>query len=278
MMTDRTDLGRGINFTNPISVSANPTASWDLGTELDMYAELPVDGVGLSAFKLANHGWEKAISSIIARELPVKFLAHGLTAQPGDNLRWKSDLDLLSGAVTAAARLGAPTVFFTSGPSGILTWEQAADRLAQHLKPLTELAQDVGVTLAVENTMSMNGHISFAHSIRDALELAEILDVGMCVDLLCGAQDAGLEETLRRGLSRIQIVQVSDFRLGTRTLPNRWVPGDGDLPVSQLLSRTLDVGYTGLVDIEILGPAIDLEGPESALRRSIQWLSAQLGR
>ncbi len=278
MITDQTDLPSRIHFANPISVSSNPTASWDLGTELDMYAELPVDGVGLSAFKLANHGWQKAISAIVARKLPVKFLAHGLTAQPGDNLRWKADLDLLSGAVTAAARLGAPTVFFTSGPSGILTWEQAADRLAQHLKPLIQLAQDMGVALAVENTMSMNGHISFAHSIRDALELAEILDVGMCVDLLCGAQDAGLEATLSRGLPRIQIIQVSDFRWGTRSLPNRWVPGDGDLPMSQLLARTLDVGYTGLVDIEILGPAIDLEGPESALRRSLSWLGSQLGR
>ncbi len=278
MMTDQTELTSRMHFPNPISVSSNPTAAWDLGTELDMYARLPVDGVGLSALKLANHGWQKAISAIIARKLPVKFLAHGLTAEPGDNLRWKADLDLLSGAVTAAARLGAPTVFFTGGPSGLLTWEQAADRLGQHLKPLIRLAKDTGVTLAVENTMSMNGHISFAHSVRDALELAEILDVGMCVDLLCGAQDAGLEATLIRGLSRIRIVQVSDFRLGTRTLPNRWVPGDGDLPVSQLLARTLAVGYTGLVDIEILGPAIDLEGPESALRRSINWLDSQLGR
>jgi hypothetical protein len=32
------------------------------------------------------------------------------------------------------------------------------------------------------------------------------------------------------------------------------------------------LGYTGLVDLELLGPVIDEEGPENAMARGLEWM------
>lgn len=60
--------------------------------------------------------------------------------------------------------------------------------------------------------------------------------------------------------------------MGTLSVPNRWVPGDGDLPIARLLAETLALGYRGVVDLELVGPAIKAEGPEFALSRALKWL------
>ena len=74
----------------------------------------------------------------------------------------------------------------------------------------------------------------------------------------------------------MRLVQFSDFIVGTLVQPNRWVPGDGDLPLERLLDDVLAAGYTGIFDLELLGPAIAEEGAESALRRGLEWMTRML--
>jgi sugar phosphate isomerase/epimerase len=96
------------------------------------------------------------------------------------------------------------------------------------------------------------------------------------VDLYCCWQEKALVDTLRAELDRIRLVQVSDFRVGTLAMPNRWVPGDADVPLQRLLRQLTDLGYQGILDLELLGPAIDQEGAQHALTRGIEWLASRL--
>jgi sugar phosphate isomerase/epimerase len=61
-------------------------------------------------------------------------------------------------------------------------------------------------------------------------------------------------------------------------MPCRLVPGDGAIPLERLLAQLLDAGYPGPFDLELLGPEIDREGPDAALRRGADWLRAALAR
>ena len=81
---------------------------------------------------------------------------------------------------------------------------------------------------------------------------------------------------LRDHLDRIDLVQISDFVVGTLTQPNRWVPGDGDLPLGALLDVLQAAGYTGIIDLELLGPKIAEEGPRRAIERGTAWLTREL--
>lgn len=72
-------------------------------------------------------------------------------------------------------------------------------------------------------------------------------------------------------------MQLSDYAIGTRSTPHRLVPGDGDIPLARIVHQLLDAGYAGVFDIEIVGPAIDDEGYERAIERSIAAVQDLLG-
>jgi sugar phosphate isomerase/epimerase len=45
--------------------------------------------------------------------------------------------------------------------------------------------------------------------------------------------------------------------------------GEGELPIRRLMHEVLDSGYKGVFDLEVLGPLIEKEGYESAVRRGV---------
>lgn len=257
--------------------SMNPMAalSWSLAPEIAMYERIGTTHIGLSAAKAAALGTQAVVDGLAGSAAHVEYLCHGITSRV-DGKEYTRELNLVWQALRMAADLGADTVYVTTGPSGGLSWEQAADALAEHLAPVVRHASELGVALAIENTMSIRSDLSFTHSLRDTAALARRLGAGLCVDLYCCWSEAGLLDTFRDNLDLVRLVQVSDFRMGTLSVPNRWVPGDGDLPLDRLLTGVLEAGYRGPVDLELLGPAIETEGAESALRRGLDWLNDRL--
>jgi sugar phosphate isomerase/epimerase len=267
-----------LTHDNPVCVSGMAAAAWSLPDELAMYRRTGTDLVGIGAAKLSAYGWDRARSEIERSGVRMGYVVHAFTADPEDEAGWGRQVRALTTAVENAAVLGAGVVYLVSGPSGRLSWERAADLFAERMAPVVQRAGELGVALAVENTLPVKCDISFVHTVRDAVALAERTGIGLCVDLYCCWQERGLGDTLRGALDRIRLLQVSDFRIGTQTFPNRWVPGDGDLPMAALLQDVLTVGYGGIVDIELLGPAIEGEGAEPALTRAVAWTKDQLGR
>jgi sugar phosphate isomerase/epimerase len=54
------------------------------------------------------------------------------------------------------------------------------------------------------------------------------------------------------------------------------VPGDGLVPIAEILGWLSDAGYTGVVDLELNGPRIDEEGHLQAARRGAAVLDTVL--
>jgi hydroxypyruvate isomerase len=120
--------------------------------------------------------------------------------------------------------------------------------------------------------------LSFSHTARDAFALADRIP-GLWVDL--DLFHVWTEPDLRDGISshahRISLVQVSDFAAGDRSLAARALPGDGIVPIEEILGWLSDAGYSGIVDLELNGPRIDEEGHLQAARRGALVLDAVLG-
>lgn len=261
---------------NPTCVSGMAAMSWALPAEIAMYRRTGTDLVGLQCAKVAAFG-VPALGDLLAEHgVRVGYLVHAFTAHPDDEPGWAQQIAALQAGVVNARTLGADLVYLTSGPSAHLTWEEAADRFAGRIAPVVTAAREHGVRLAVENTLPFRCDLSFTHTARDAVALADLCGIGICLDLYCCWQERGLTDLVRERVAQIEILQVSDFRVGTSTFPNRWVPGDADLPMANLLGTVLRAGYTGIVDVELLGPAIEAEGAESAVTRSIAWMRARI--
>jgi sugar phosphate isomerase/epimerase len=169
-------------------------------------------------------------------------------------------------------------VYLLTGGRGSLSWRQAAAEFCATVAPCVEHAHGRGVALAVENASSLYADIHIAHSLRDTIVLAEMAELGICIDLFHCWTEADLPALVERALPRTELVQLSDYVLGDRALPARAVPGDGSIPIEPFLDQVLAGGYAHGFDLELIGPRIDAEGRPAAARRACQAVSGLLDR
>jgi sugar phosphate isomerase/epimerase len=179
----------------------------------------------------------------------------------------------LNAVIDVAVALGKPDIYVLTGARGALSWEQAADRFAELVAPCRARADTGGVRLLVENASAFNADIHMAHTLADTITLATAAGIGVCVDVHACWTEAGLSELIRRAMPLTGLIQVSDYVLGDRCAPCRAVPGDGAIPLQRIIGDALEAGYTGVFDIELVGPRIDEEGPRAATARAARRVS-----
>jgi sugar phosphate isomerase/epimerase len=239
-----------------VCVSGISTWNQSVADDLALYEELGIHTIGASLRKLsADEEVDRLATSAVSVANVIGVGHSGLTH-----------------ALDVAHRLSAPTVVFTTGPAGGLEWDDAADQLTTALVGVPREP----VRLCLEHTNSLRVDVSFVHTLRDAVDVASRLDIDVCMEINACWAERELGRTIRDGIDRIGIVQVSDFAVGTLSTPNRLVPGDGDIPLRRIIGWLLDAGYQGVFDLELVGPTIEAEGYRGALERSCTYLSELL--
>ena len=226
--------------------------------------------------KLEAAGWDRSLAALASSGLVTASLLHPGWFSLDDPSRWDAEQATLIRSIEAADTLGATAVYGTTGKKGALVWEQAADRFADAVAPAAARARDLGIDLALETTNPLFADLSFLHCLPDALAVAETADLALCIDVFVCWTDRGLRQAIERAAPRCPLVQVSDYVLGGRSMPTRAVPGDGDIPLAEILGWVLDAGFAGVFDLELMGPRIDAEGALGALARTAEWMAALL--
>jgi sugar phosphate isomerase/epimerase len=226
--------------------------------------------------KLESAGWDAGVAALGSSGLVTASLLHPGWFSLDDPARWPDEQAMLKRSIDAADALGASAVYGTTGKKGALTWEAAADRFAEAVAPVAAWARAAGIDLTLETTNPLFADLSFLHCLPDALEVAEASGLALCVDLFVCWTDRGLRAAIERCAPRCPLVQVSDYVLGGRSMPTRAVPGDGDIPLAELVGWVLASSFAGVFDLELMGPRIDEEGPLGALRRAGEWMGALL--
>lgn len=256
-----------------ISVSAISTFGWSLTEDLAFYARTGITNVGISVAKLERHGWDDGARRVVDAGVRVTNLI-GLgpfhLAHPD---RWPAQQERLLRALDVATRVRAECLVFTTGPAGPLPWDEAADALDAAMAPVLAAARDHAIPFVIEHTNPLRVDVGFVHTLRDAIDLARRLGTGVCMELAACWAERDLVATVQAGVDTLRLVQVSDYAVGTLTTPARLVPGDGDIPIARILDDVLDAGYAGCFDLELIGPAIDAEGYEAAVLRSVTRLT-----
>lgn len=208
--------------------------------------------------------------------LPKVVAAQGYTVETVFHLF--ESTDKLHRVIDAAAAIGARSIYMLTGGRGQLSWEDAADRFCGAVQPGVEAARQAGVALAIENASGLYADIHIAHTLRDAIDLAELAGLGVCIDLFHCWTEAHLSALVERALPRTVMIQLSDYVLGDRALPARAVPGDGVIPLETVVGQALAAGYPHGFDLELIGPRIEREGRVAAARRAREAASAMLQR
>jgi sugar phosphate isomerase/epimerase len=197
-------------------------------------------------------------------------------------------LDLSSGPASAASlrraeqdidlavAVGAAAMYGLAGPRTSARWDACADAYVNAVGELAGYAAGRGVTLAIEPTSWLYADLTFIHTFHDALLVALRAGMGICLDAFHVWTEAGLREDIGEHAGLIAHVQLSDMTRGSRALPCRAVPGDGDVPLAAVVQWLLDAGYPGVFDCELNGPAIDAIGHHAAAAQTANWLDKLL--
>ena len=260
-------------------VSAISTFNLGLGEDLAFWERYHIDTVGVSVAKLERFGWEegtKLVADAVERGLRVANLIGLGPFNLANPASWPRQQDRFVHSLDTAGAVGAQCIVFTTGPFAPLTWEAAADNLETALAPVLHEAATRNIPVAIEHTNSLRVDVGFVHTLNDAIDLARRLDVGVCMEINACWAERALERTIRGGIDRIRLVQVSDFKVGTVASSQRLVPGDGDVPLARILGVVLDAGYPGVFDLELIGDAIVAEGYDAAVPRAVDALGALL--
>src|SRR5579862_9196119 len=257
-----------------LSINSLSTAGWTIEQDLDLYDRLGIDQAGLYIEKLEAER-RSAVDRVRAAGLKVSHVfTRGLT--PSDRSRWPEEQARLIHAVEMGAALGAPMLSLTTGPAGPLSWDQAVLALGEGLAPVSEAAAGLGMHVAIEQTLPVRVEIGFVHNFRDSIEAAGRtgLRVVMEANYCFGERD--LAATIETGASLVGMVQLSDLVPPSTTIPDRAVPGDGVVPLAEIIDLTLAAGYRGVYELEAMGARIEQEGYERACQRGLAVLDQLL--
>jgi sugar phosphate isomerase/epimerase len=253
-----------------VSLSAISSFKWTLDDDLAFYERAGITAIGASLGKLEAAGIEDGARRLKDSGVRVTNLIGLGPFHLNRPEQWVTQRDRIRRAVDAAEAVRAECMILTTGPAGQLPWEDAADALETALEPVVGDARARGIPFGLEHTNSLRADVGFIHSLKDCVDVARRLGIGVCVETNACWAERGLADTIRAGVETFRIVQVSDYAIGTHSTPDRMVPGDGDIPFERILGQILGAGYEGAFDLELIGPKIDDEGYEQACTRAVR--------
>ena len=262
-------------MTHPrISITTISSWTWTVEQDIAWFKQEGVAAMGVPTTKFAGDS-EKAVAALAASGLTFTALSAGT----GGGMIESEDAALaeLAATIDMAQRLRAPSLYFLTGPTKPrMATDEAYAALIRCLPKVNAYAHERGVRLAIEHNSISSRAIGFVHTVAGVAEIARAADVDICLELQNCWYEPDLPRLLRENVDRLCIVQVSDFLIDEPLRNNRRVPGDGSMPLEWMIGELREAGYKGFFEIEVLGPAIEQEGYDSAMRRSVEWLAERL--
>jgi sugar phosphate isomerase/epimerase len=248
------------------------TYGWPIEMDLAAYSRHGYKGIEIWLNKVARNGApyyevpSGQLSPGIVRDLvsdlagsglqAVSVVCAGLLTEPDDD-EWQARVQHLSFTVRLAADIGASCVLVVPGNLHGTSRRRAVERAASALQEVLPTADRAGVDLAIEPLRPV--HTDFVNTIPHALEIVELVNdrrCGLCLDTYqLWRGDEERDDVIREigeAAAWARIVQVADSPPVPRSTEDRKVPGEGVLPLAEMLAELFVRGYDGWLPVEIM--------------------------
>ncbi len=241
-------------------ISEFTTYPWTFEHDVEVYSRLGVETIEVCEFKL-DQSWigdqlaqigqqGLTISSVqpVVRTLFPSQSQPEPTNIPDRMARFAQTIEHFGDLAS-----GVPFVTNTGNPPGG-NIQEVLDTAAREYRKVADLAQERGARVALEPLNASIANIETAiWTLQQGMRIVEAVDranFGICLDFWNIWQNADIEDAIRTSGDRIFIVQLSDWRT-PRSFQDRLIPGDGDIPIPDLLRATVAAGYRGPYVVEI---------------------------
>ena len=263
-------------MTHPLlSIDSMSTFTWSFDQDLALWKEIGVRHAGLLISKIADAPADKFARLRAAGIQSSTVIVNSFDLRNPDS--WEQTRANHVTMLDLVAATGGHSIYFTPGRTTGAPWPDVLDIFSQAVAPSVAYARKCGVHIAIEP--SLRTDVSFVNNIRDAIDVAERSGVEIIADFGNMWMERDAREVLRRAAPHLALVQICDVIIGGTGRPppgGRVHIGEGELPIRRLMHEVLDSGYQGVFDLEVLGPLIEKEGYDSAVRRGVASASALL--
>jgi sugar phosphate isomerase/epimerase len=254
------------------AISELTTFRWSFEEDITNYQSVGVHAIGIWRHKLTDFGEQRGAKLLAESGLTASSLqwAGGFTGSDG-----RSHTDSLADArlaIQTAAALGAKCLIVHSGARGSHTHNHARRLFRQALEKLLPLAEERGVTIAVEPMNGdCGGEFTFLNCFDETLALISECDstaLGIVLDTYHWGHQPLLFERLPQLLPHLALVQLGDTRQPPSGEPNRCPLGEGIIPLRDIVHGLETAGYEGYYEVELMGEEFEAADYYDLLSRS----------
>lgn len=241
----------------PLKLSLNQlcTRRLPMADEIHNLKSLGYDGIGLWRPKVSDLGEELVADLIQESGLAVSSLSFAGGFTGDSDLSWIDAIDDARHAIAQAQLVGAENLIVVSGTRNGHTARHCRRAVIKALKELAEFAMLSGVNLALLPTRrEFESKWSLLNRLDDTLDVLAEVDhrsVGLAFDTYHLSGESELVRRIPEIVSLTHIVQVGDV---SATSLDRCLPGEGTVPLADLVVAFQRAGYEGAFDIQAWSP------------------------
>lgn len=264
------------------SMNEMTTYRWSFEEDVERFAALGFDGIGVWRPKLSDFGEERGIDLLHEAGLSVATLmwAGGFTG--GDGRGHEDSIDDARDAVRLAGAMKARCLMVYPGSRAGHTQNHARRLLRLALDELLSIADDCDVTLAIEPMHTgCSRDWTFLAALDDTLELLDTVGsprLKLAFDTYHLGHDERIVARIPELASRVAIVQLGDARCPPNGEQCRTRLGEGTLPLEAIVNAFSQAGYDGFYDIELLGEEFEACDYAELIDHSKRFCDERLGR
>ena len=243
------------DLAHRIALNQLTTIRWNLDEDLDAYRLWNLPAIGVSWRKLLEYGVQRGVRAIRRSEMKVSSVGWvgGFTGFNGfgiDGITLEAKR-----AIRVAGQISAPVVTVLTGPQNGHIDSHARRLVCQSLKELAELAASYEVSIALQPMHTVyHQNWSFIHTLDDAMELIDRVN-HPALKLAFGAyhlgDETGICSRFSEIVSRVGVVHLADRSDSPRGENDREIPGEGRLPLREMIAAFESVGYDGWYETEV---------------------------
>jgi sugar phosphate isomerase/epimerase len=265
-----------------LAISELTTFRWSLEEDIEHYQAAGISAIGVWRQKLADCGEQRGIELLADAGMAVASLqwAGGFTGSEGRS--HDESLHDARLAIHLAAALHAGCLIVHSGSRGAHTHNHSRRLFRQALDKLLPIAEEHGVTLAIEPMHSdCGGDFTFLSCLDETIGLIHAFDspaLRLALDTYHWGGEPSLLERLPALTPRLAIVQLGDSRHPPARDRNRCLLGEGKIPLRRIVATLSAAGYQGDYEVELMGEEIEAGDYREVLAHSLrtfdEWTAA----
>ncbi len=239
-----------------ISINEMTTYHWSLLEDVTGYLAAGVKSIGVWRRKLCDFGEERGVELLRESGLAVSSFssAGGFTGSDGQTFREAVD-DALD-AVRLAAEMRAGCLVVVTGGRAGHTLNHARRILRDALWEIGDAAGGAGLSIALQpvhrRPIERWSFLTTLNATLDMLAWCDHPRVGMVFDFFHLWREPDLCRRVPQALPWIKIAALCDARPPARTDEDRCLPGEGQLPLAEIVGALEANGFRGVYDLQLL--------------------------